>query len=118
MSAERTAATVRAEAVRIVVAMAPRRVAEPSGSTRLVEDLGYESLRLVELAIALEERFGVAVTGTAIVESITVDTLSDVERLAVALLDQLDQPAGSDASPASTSPTGGGGVPTKPTRIA
>jgi len=86
------AAAVQAEAVRIVVAMAPRRVAEPSASTRLVEDLGYESLRLVELGIALEERFGVAVSGTAVAEAIRVETLADVKRLAVALLDQLGQP--------------------------
>ncbi|HMJ01337.1 MAG TPA: phosphopantetheine-binding protein [Conexibacter sp.] len=77
---------VRAEAVRIVVAMAPRAVAQPTPETRLVEDLGYDSLRLVELGIALEERFDVEVADP---ESFRAETLADVERIAVALLDQL-----------------------------
>jgi len=77
---------IQAQAVRIVVAMAPRPVAQPSGETRLTEDLGYDSLRLVELGIALEEHFGVEV-GDA--ESFRAETLADVERIAVTLLGQL-----------------------------
>ncbi|MBS1868362.1 MAG: acyl carrier protein [Actinobacteria bacterium] len=77
---------VREEAVRIVVALAPRAVAQPTGATRLTEDLGYESLRLVELGLALEEHFGVELQDA---ESLRVETLADVEQVAVRLLDQL-----------------------------
>ena len=100
-------AAVQAEAVRIVVAMAPRAVTEPTGSTRLAEDLGYDSLRLVELGIALEEHFGVELADA---ESLRAETLADVERIAVALLDQLTGGGGA-SSDASTSPTGGAGLP-------
>jgi acyl carrier protein len=77
---------VQEQVLRIVVAMAPRAVAQPSASTRLVEDLGYDSLRLVELGIALEEHFGVEVREG---ESLRAETLADVERIAAGLLDQL-----------------------------
>jgi acyl carrier protein len=77
---------VQREAVRIVVAMAPRTVAQVESSARLVEDLGYDSLRLVELGIALEERFGVELAEG---EAFRVETLADVERLAAQLLAQL-----------------------------
>jgi acyl carrier protein len=47
---------------RIVAAMAPGDVPaheEILGSHRLVEDLGYDSLRLMELTVALERAFDV-----------------------------------------------------------
>lgn len=80
------AAAIKAQAVQIVVAMAPRAVAQPGAETRLVEDLGYDSLRLVELGLALEEHFGLTLAEP---ESLRVETLADVERVAVALADQL-----------------------------
>jgi acyl carrier protein len=44
----------------IVLAMAPeRRPSGQLGALSLVDDLGYDSLRLIELVIALEEHFGV-----------------------------------------------------------
>ena len=80
------AAAIQAQAVQIVVAMAPRTVAQPSAETRLVEDLGYDSLRLVELGLALEEHFGLELAEP---ESLRVETLADVERVVVALASQL-----------------------------
>jgi acyl carrier protein len=79
-------AAVQQEAVRIVVAMAPRTTVDPEPSARLTEDLGYDSLRLVELGIALEERFGVEIKEG---EALRVETLSDVEQLAARLIGQL-----------------------------
>ena len=76
---------VQAQVVRLVVAMAPRPLAQTSRETRLVEDLGYDSLRLVELGIALEQHFGVELDDG---ESLGAETLADVERLAVALLER------------------------------
>ncbi|HEX7291910.1 MAG TPA: phosphopantetheine-binding protein [Conexibacter sp.] len=96
---------IQEQAVRIVVAMAPRTVAQPTRETQLVADLGYESLRLVELGLALEEHFGVRVLDG---ESLKAETLADVEQIAVALLDQLPD---SSASDASTRPIGGAGMP-------
>jgi len=80
------ATAIRAQAVQLVVAMAPRAVAQPSAQTRLAEDLGYDSLRLVELGLALEEHFGVELQD---VSSLRVETLADVEQVAVALAAQL-----------------------------
>lgn len=48
----------RGEVVAIVRAMAPEPDPELGDDTRLVDDLGYQSLRLVELTMALEEAFG------------------------------------------------------------
>ncbi|WP_433756596.1 acyl carrier protein [Nocardia sp. CA-135398] len=42
---------------RIVLAMAPEPPAELSDEHRLVEDLGFDSLRLMELTVVLERAF-------------------------------------------------------------
>lgn len=49
--------TVRDEVITLVKAMAPEPDGELEDNTRLVDDLGYQSLRLVELTMALEETF-------------------------------------------------------------
>lgn len=47
-----------AERVRqIVAAMAPNSAADPADERRLIEDLGYDSLRLMELTVVLERGF-------------------------------------------------------------
>lgn len=43
---------------RIVAGMAPEPPAELSDTHRLIEDLGYDSLRLMELTVVLEQTFG------------------------------------------------------------
>ncbi|MEV0358344.1 acyl carrier protein [Nocardia sp. NPDC050697] len=42
----------------MVAAMAPRPAAELTAEHRLIEDLGYDSLRLMELTVVLERTFG------------------------------------------------------------
>ncbi|MET8876211.1 acyl carrier protein [Nocardia sp. NPDC004604] len=42
---------------RLVLAMAPQPPAELSDDHRLVEDLGFDSLRLMELTVVLERAF-------------------------------------------------------------
>lgn len=51
---------VRAEVREIVLRMAPKPggMPAPGESARLVEQLGYDSLALLELAFAVEETFG------------------------------------------------------------
>ncbi|UGT45242.1 acyl carrier protein [Nocardia yamanashiensis] len=41
----------------IVAAMAPQPVADMAGTDRLIEELGYDSLRLMELTVVLERSF-------------------------------------------------------------
>ena len=77
---------IRRQAVEIVLAMAPFQVDTPNAHTHLVNDLGYDSLRLVELGIALEEHFGITVPDD---EAAHVHTLGEVETTAVRLLSQL-----------------------------
>ncbi|WP_067657581.1 acyl carrier protein [Nocardia harenae] len=53
MSDPTVATRVRA----LVAAMAPRPAAELTAEHRLIEDLGYDSLRLMELTVVLERTF-------------------------------------------------------------
>jgi acyl carrier protein len=41
----------------IIIELAPKAKGEPAGTARLVDDLGYHSLALLELAFALEDEF-------------------------------------------------------------
>ncbi len=50
-------ATTAAKVRRIVLAMAPEPPAALSDEHRLVEDLGFDSLRLMELTVVLERAF-------------------------------------------------------------
>lgn len=49
--------TVRDEVLTLVAAMAPDTAREPDLDSTLIGDLGYTSLRLVELSIAVERAF-------------------------------------------------------------
>ncbi|WP_179466334.1 acyl carrier protein [Mycolicibacterium vinylchloridicum] len=49
--------TVRDEVLALVAAMAPDTASEPDLNSALIGDLGYTSLRLVELSIAVERAF-------------------------------------------------------------
>lgn len=55
-----------------------------TGSARLTEDLSFDSLRLVELALALEAEFTIGEVEEATVLDIT--TVADVEALVLNLL--------------------------------
>jgi acyl carrier protein len=62
---------------KIILDLAPIPVDTPSGRTRLVEDLGYHSLALLELAFALEDRFALPAMSEEQAQGIA--TMADVE---------------------------------------
>ena len=53
--------TIHDTAVRLIVAMAPTDEAsgaDLAADLRLIDDLGYDSVRLMELTVVLERKFG------------------------------------------------------------
>lgn len=66
----------------IVGAMAPATGVELADDTRLVTDLAYDSLRLIELTMALEQGFGLPELAPE--DAAAVSTLGDVVRLVTA----------------------------------
>lgn len=75
--------TVREDVRRLIQQLAPVSGVEISPSTELGVDLGYESLRLMELATALEDHFELAeITEDDAAEA---DTVGDVEELVLRL---------------------------------
>jgi acyl carrier protein len=48
---------IRASVLTMIVDMAPNQDVECGGESRLVEDLGYHSLALMEITFALEDEF-------------------------------------------------------------
>jgi acyl carrier protein len=84
---------VREGVRRLIVQLAPVREVEISPATELGVDLGYESLRLMELATALEDQFGLEeITEDDAAEA---DTVGEVEALVVRLVSE--QRVGSEA---------------------
>lgn len=67
---------------RIILEMAPAPSPTLSEHTRLVDDLGYHSLALLELAFALEEEFGLPAMDAGQAQSII--TMLDVEKYVLA----------------------------------
>jgi acyl carrier protein len=62
----------------LILRMSPRTVASASAEDRLVEDLGYDSLTLIELAVAIEDHFDLpAITEE---EAMRIKTVGDLER--------------------------------------
>jgi acyl carrier protein len=57
--------------------MAPSAISAPTERTRLVEDLGYHSLALLELAFALEDEFALPAMDAEQAQKIS--TMLDVE---------------------------------------
>lgn len=68
---------VRAGVRATVAHLAPESRAEVNADSRLVDDLGYHSLALLELAFALEEEYSLPPIDEAIAWQIR--TLSDIE---------------------------------------
>jgi acyl carrier protein len=84
---------VREDVRRLIEQLAPVRDVELSPSTELGVDLGYESLRLMELATAFEDHFGLAeITEDDAAEA---DTVGEVEEMVVRLVSE--QKVGSEA---------------------
>ncbi|WP_413803311.1 hypothetical protein [Streptomyces iranensis] len=69
----------RSRVYAIVGAMAPARGATLADDTALIADLAYDSLRLIELTLALEEGFGLGELAQE--RTATVTTLGDIVRL-------------------------------------
>lgn len=55
----------------IIIALCPEDVKDMQDSSRLVDDLGYHSLAMVELAFAIEDKFDI--------EPIDQDTASGIQ---------------------------------------
>jgi acyl carrier protein len=72
-----------AKVCEVVARLAPVSVAEATGPDRLVEDLGYHSLALLELAIELEDLFGLPPLEEQ--TAFGIETVADV----VGLIDRL-----------------------------
>jgi acyl carrier protein len=70
---------VRRQACAAITAMAPGAPPELTDRTRLVSDLGYDSVRLIELTLVLEQRFGLPPVEQS--EVATVSTVGDVVAL-------------------------------------
>jgi len=84
---------VREDVRRLIEQLAPVREVELSPATELGVDLGYESLRLMELATAFEDHFGLAeITEDDAAEA---DTVGEVEEMVVRLVSE--QKVGSEA---------------------
>jgi len=64
---------------RVVAKHAPARVPAVQSGDRIVEDLGYDSLAVLELAFALEEEFGLESIGME--RALHLTTVADVEEL-------------------------------------
>lgn len=78
--------SVRDDVRRLIVQLAPVRDVDVAPSTELGVDLGYESLRLMELATALEDHFGLdEITEDDAAEA---DTVGEVEDLIVRLVSE------------------------------
>lgn len=64
---------------RVVAQLSPARVPAAQSGDRLVEDLGYDSLAVLELAFALEEEFGLPAIGME--RAVHLTTVGDLEDL-------------------------------------
>lgn len=71
--------------------LAPAAPAEVGPDSRLVDDLEYQSLALLELAFALEEEYGLAPIDEAIAARIL--TVGDIEGYILTQLRQRQAPA-------------------------
>jgi acyl carrier protein len=88
----------REQVCAMVSAMAPSPAGTVTDSTGLREELGYDSLRMMELALALE--LGFSLPPIDIEATIGVATVGDVVRL---VAESLPGPPGPSARPEGTS---------------
>lgn len=76
-SAPTTEADIRAAIRAVVCEISPGRVTDVTGESRLIEDLDYHSLALLELAFALEDDFRLEPIDREVAEKIK--TVNDIE---------------------------------------
>lgn len=67
----------------LIVELAPMPPAEVTAESELVDDLGYDSLGLIELVVALEQEFGMQIGEE---QAAGVATVGDAEELLASLL--------------------------------
>lgn len=75
------AASVRERVINVVSDMAPLRGAQVAPASTLREDLGYDSLALLELAAALEDEF--ELPASAELDAEVAEAVVDVERIVI-----------------------------------
>jgi acyl carrier protein len=73
---------VRARVLTVVTDLAPLRNTPVTRASSLREDLGYDSLSLIELAAALEDEFGLP--ASAELDAEAAETVQDVEEIVLA----------------------------------
>ena len=78
---------VRSRALGVVVDMAPKRDAQVAPGSLLREDLGYDSLTLLELAAALEDEF--RLPATAELDADMAETVLEVQDIVLAKIQGL-----------------------------
>lgn len=76
---------VRARVRSIILELAPETGPPPGGNPRLLEDLSYHSLAMVELAFALEDEFELPPMDEQAVNE-NIRTVSDVEDYVLELM--------------------------------
>ena len=64
---------------RLIAGMSPREIPVVAPQARLVEDLGYDSLALIELAVAIENHFKIDAISDE--QAMAITTVGDLERL-------------------------------------
>ncbi len=74
---------VREDVRRLIARLAPVTGVEISSASELSVDLGYDSLRLMELATTLEDHFGLAEISED--DAAEADTVGEVEELVLRL---------------------------------
>ena len=78
---------IRAKVRTIIGQVAPTPKAAPAPTDRLVDDLGYNSLALMDLAVALEKEF--ALTSLSEDAAASIGTVEDVEDIVVNLIEEV-----------------------------
>jgi acyl carrier protein len=79
---------IRLRVAAIVGEVAPKPTNAPKPELRLVEDLGYTSLALMDLAVALEKEF--ALSSFSEDEASGIATVEDVQDIVVQQIEQLE----------------------------
>lgn len=63
----------------LIAGMSPKEMPIVAPQARLIEDLGYDSLALIELAVAIESHFGIEAISDE--QAMGIATVGDLERL-------------------------------------
>jgi len=84
--------SVRERVLREIISLAPRACEHVDERTDLEDDLGFESLTLVELALALEQAFDLPPLSEG--DALEIATVGDVQQVVARMLAAGGQSAG------------------------